>query len=338
MPLTLPTSDGRGTRRDGALVEPTAALPVVAAGPNGDAARPASNDRRNERRPGTPTVSLVIPAKNEARNLAAVLSAVPGWIDEVILVDGQSSDVTQEMARSCRPDIVVLSEPEPGKGNALRAGFAAASGDVIVAMDADGSMSPAEIPQLLYFLEHGYDYVKGSRFVGGGGSLDITPLRKFGNRVLLAVANVLYGTRLTDLCYGFFAFRRRYLDHLDLRSAGFEIETEVTVRAVLAGLRIAEVPSLELPRRAGQSSLRSFRDGQRVLRTLLHERRRRHPAPGPATGPEPGARPGNDAVAGDAPGAGHGVPGDDAAAIAASGAPRGDHGADGHRAAREVAR
>ena len=218
------------------------------------------------------TVSLVIPAKNEARNLASVLERIPAVVDEIILVDGQSSDVTQAMAKSLRPDIRIVDEPAKGKGHALRAGFAAARGDVIVAMDADGSMNPDEIPQFLYFLANGYDFVKGSRFVSGGGSLDITPIRAFGNRALLFVANRLYRTLMTDLCYGFFAFRRQYLDHLDLRSSGFEIETEVTVRAAVVGLRIAEVPSLEHPRRSGQTNLRTFYDGQRVLRTLLRER------------------------------------------------------------------
>jgi glycosyltransferase involved in cell wall biosynthesis len=188
------------------------------------------------------------------------------------LVDGRSTDVTQLMALSCRPDIRIVSELEAGKGNALRVGFAAATGDIIVAMDADGSMTADEIPQFLFFLEHGFDYVKGSRFVSGGGSLDITPLRRMGNRVLVGVANVLYHTKMTDLCYGFFAFHRKYLEHLDPLASGFEIETELTLRAVLAGLRVAEVPSLEMPRRSGRSSLRSFRDGTRVLRTLIRER------------------------------------------------------------------
>lgn len=217
-------------------------------------------------------VSLVIPAKNEARNLGHVLERLPDCVDEVILVDGRSSDVTKLMAQSCRPDIRIISEPERGKGCALRAGFDAARGDVIVAMDADGSMSPEEIPQYLYFLEHGYDFVKGSRFVAGGCSLDITPLRKLGNRALLATANVLFDVQFSDLCYGFFAFRRKYLRHLGLHSSGFEIETELVVRAHVLGLRIAEIPSVELPRRGGHSNLRAFRDGQRVLRTLVTER------------------------------------------------------------------
>ena len=233
-------------------------------------------ERRSTTRPPprVVTVSLVIPSKNEARNLATVLDHVPDSVSEVILVDGLSSDVTETMATVCKPDARVIKVPSPGKGNALRAGFAAARGDIIVAMDADGSMSPTEIPNLLYFLEHGFDFVKGSRFMVGGGSLDITPIRRAGNLALVGLANRFYRTQLTDLCYGFFAFRRQFLDDLDLRSTGFEIETEVTARAVLVGLRVTEIPSMELPRRSGASNLRTFRDGARVLQTLFHERAR----------------------------------------------------------------
>ena len=228
---------------------------------------------------GRLTVSLVIPALNEARNLPHVLERLPDCLTEVILVDGRSSDITCAAARSCRPDIRIITEPHSGKGHALRAGFSAATGDIIVAMDADGSMSPEEIPHFVYFLEHGFDFVKGSRFVAGGGSLDITTFRRAGNKALLALANVLYRSHFTDLCYGYFAFRRQYLDHLDLRASGFEIETEVTISAFMAGLRFAEVPSLELPRRSGRSNLHAISDGQRVAHTLVSYRRRVSRAP-----------------------------------------------------------
>ncbi len=220
------------------------------------------------------TTSLVIPARNEGRNIAWVLEQIVDDVDEIILVDGDSTDATLITARSLRPDIKVVRQNGAGKGSALRTGFLAASCDVIVMMDADGSMAPQEIRHYLHFLANGSDFVKGSRFIGGGGSLDITPFRRLGNRFLLTVFNSVYGSDLTDLCYGFCAFHRRYLDLLDLTATGFEIEAEMTVRAVQAGLRIAEVPSLEMPRRAGKSNLRAIRDGRRVLTTLLRGRRR----------------------------------------------------------------
>jgi glycosyltransferase involved in cell wall biosynthesis len=215
------------------------------------------------------TVSLVIPVRNEARNIAWVLEQIADDVDEIILVDGDSTDATLITARSYRPDIKVVPQEGAGKGSALRTGFFAAKGDLIVMMDADGSMAPQEIRHYVHFLCNGYDFVKGSRFIGGGGSLDITKFRRLGNWFLLTVFNSIYDADLTDLCYGFCAFHRRYLELLQLSATGFEIEAEMTVRAMQAGLRIAEVPSLELPRRSGKSNLRAVRDGTRVLRTVL---------------------------------------------------------------------
>ena len=220
-----------------------------------------------------PSVSLVIPVRNEARNIASVLEQIADDVAEIILVDGDSTDVTLVTARRSRPDVRVVAQQGAGKGSALRTGFLAATGDIIVMMDADGSMSPSEIPHYVHFLVNGYDFVKGSRFITGGSSLDITWFRSLGNRFLLGVFNSLYHGHLTDLCYGFCAFDRRYLEHLNLSSTGFEIEAEMTVRAMQAGLRIAEVPSLELPRRSGESNLHAIRDGIRVLRTVLRHNR-----------------------------------------------------------------
>ena len=219
------------------------------------------------------SVSLVIPVKNEARNIGWVLERIGDEVDEVIVVDGKSTDATLVTARRCLPDVKVVAQEGIGKGSALRTGFLAATGDVIVMMDADGSMTPDEITHYLHFLANGYDFVKGSRFIPGGGSLDITRFRRLGNRFLLGVFNTLYRSELTDLCYGFCAFHRRYLETLALSATGFEIEAEMVVRALQAGLRVAEVPSLELPRRAGKSNLHSVRDGIRVLRTVLREHR-----------------------------------------------------------------
>ncbi|MER5635342.1 glycosyltransferase family 2 protein [Kitasatospora sp. NPDC002227] len=218
------------------------------------------------------SVSLVVPARNEARNIPWVFEQIPRCVGEVILVDGSSTDATVAIASHCLPSVRSVQQSGPGKGNALRTGFEAATGEYIVMMDADGSMWPGEIPHFLHFLDNGYDFVKGSRCIAGGGSLDFTRTRSLGNRALLAVVNRLYHTRLTDLCYGYCAFRRSFLDTLDLRSSGFEIEAEMIAHALRSGLRIAEVPSLELPRRSGRSHLHAVSDGRRVLRTLLAER------------------------------------------------------------------
>jgi glycosyltransferase involved in cell wall biosynthesis len=228
---------------------------------------------------GSVGVSLVIPAKNEARNIGWVLERVPDSVDEIILVDGDSTDDTVAVSRAIRPDLRVVRQARPGKGAALRAGFAAARGDVIVMIDADRSMDPAEIGRYLDRLDEGYDLVKGSRFMLDGGTTDMELLRRFGNAGLRGLANGLYGTRFTDLCYGFVAFRRDRLQRMALASDGFEIETEIVVRAVKSGLRIAEVPSFEAPRAFGESNLNTWRDGFRVLNTMLRHRMVRRPQP-----------------------------------------------------------
>lgn len=218
------------------------------------------------------SVSVVIPTKNEARNIGWVLEHMHPIVDEVVIVDGLSTDGTVEVARAIRPDVVVIDHPLPGKGEALRAGFAAATGDLVVMLDADGSMDPAEIVRFVEQLVDGHDFVKGSRYMPEGGTSDITLLRTLGNRGLTQLANLLYGTRYTELCYGYMAFRRSRIEQLGLTSTGFEIETEIVVKAHRAGLAIVEVPSFESPRRFGVSNLNTFRDGWRVLRTLLRQR------------------------------------------------------------------
>jgi glycosyltransferase involved in cell wall biosynthesis len=241
-----------------------------------DERRPAPS---GERLSGTATVTVVVPAMNEGRNIGWVLSRMPAFVDEVVLVDGRSTDDTVRIARAVRSDIVVVEQPGRGKGDALRTGFAAATGDIIVMIDADGSMDPAEIDRYVTPLLNGYDVVKGSRFLTGGGSTDLTRLRRAGNSALVRMTNALFLIRFTDLCYGFVSFRRDVLPALALTAHGFEIETELILHAVKATLRIAEVPSMESPRRWGLSNLNTFRDGQRVLRTLLRERLSTRPRP-----------------------------------------------------------
>jgi hypothetical protein len=224
---------------------------------------------------GWPSVSVVIPALNEAGSIGWVLRALPAWVSEVVLVDGLSTDDTEEIARTIRPDLVVVHQPRPGKGAALRAGFAASTGDIIVMIDADGSTDPAEMHRFVSALRDGAEFVKGSRHVADGGSEDFTALRRAGNRAFVTLVNRLYGSSFTDLCYGYCAFWRDKLESLALTADGFEIETELVLNAVRAGLDIREVPSFELVRRAGKSNLNAVRDGCRVLRTIVEHRSRR---------------------------------------------------------------
>ncbi len=219
-----------------------------------------------------PSVSLVIPTLNEAENLCHVLPQVPAWVTEVVIVDGHSTDDTVAVALRHRPDAKIVHATARGKGNALAAGFAASSGDIIIAIDADGSMDPREIYAFVGQLMSGADLVKGSRFVQGGGTVDMETHRKLGNWGLMKLVNLLFKARYSDLCYGYFAFWRDTLPLLRPDAAGFEIETLINVRALKARIIVAEVPSFEAHRIHGTSNLHAIRDGVRILRTIVRER------------------------------------------------------------------
>jgi glycosyltransferase involved in cell wall biosynthesis len=234
-------------------------------------------------RTAVPRVSVVVPTYNEARNLPHVFASLPAGLHEVIVVDGHSIDDTIEVARALRPDVRIVRQNRRGKGNAMACGFAAVTGDIVVMLDADGSADGQEIERFVAALTAGADFAKGTRFARDGGSSDITRTRAWGNRWLNRAANVLFGTRYTDLCYGYNAFWTHCLSSLDLDPGtehgdvklwgdGFEIETIINTRMAKAGMQITEVPSYEHPRLHGTSNLNTWRDGFRVLRALAVER------------------------------------------------------------------
>lgn len=231
-----------------------------------------------------PTVSVILPVKDEELNLIRVLPTIPREY-ELVVVDGGSVDGTVDLVRQMRPDATLLTQPRAGKGNALICGFEAARGDIIVMFDGDGSANAREIDLFVSTLMSGADFAKGTRCAAGGGSDDITVLRGAGNRALTVLANRILGTRYTDLCYGYNAFWRDVLPVLDLPTSGpagtgmqwgdgFEIETVINCRIASSGLVVREVASRECSRIHGVSNLDAWRDGKRVLKTLLTERRR----------------------------------------------------------------
>jgi glycosyltransferase involved in cell wall biosynthesis len=156
----------------------------------------------------------------------------------------------------------------------MRAGFEAAKGDFIIALDADGSMDGAEIGAFRDALAAGADYVKGTRFGPGGGSADITAFRRFGDGGICFLIRILFGARYTDATYGYIGVRKDCVDKLGIDSDGFEVETLIGIRAHRAGLRIAEVPCFEATRIHGESNLHALKDGLRIFRTIVKERLR----------------------------------------------------------------
>jgi len=221
-----------------------------------------------------PKVSVVICALNEEKNLPHVLPKIPGWVDEVLLVDGHSADKTVEVAKRLRSNIRVLYQIGRGKGDALRYGIKKACGDIVVTLDADGATDPKEMSKFIEPLLKGYDFAKGSRFTL---SLPINKAshRIFGNLLIAAIFNILYGSRYTDLCSGYNAFWKSSLERVNLESSDcFEDEPLLVARVKKAGLRTAEVSHRDLGRIYGEGKAPSWRQGLKAVKTITRERLR----------------------------------------------------------------
>lgn len=251
-----------------------------------------------------PRVSVIIPALNEAANIPHVIAQVPAWVHEVVLVDGFSTDGTTEVARRVWPNhhIVVkerrqgterrtnardersdrrgegralrlVQQTRRGKGNALHSGIAAATGAIIVMMDADGSTDPQEIGRFVDALIGGADFAKGSRFLRDAGTYDMPRYRQLGNWGLVFLTNILFGTRYTDITYGYNAFWKRHAGALALEIDGWPNEIISNIRVARHGLRVQEIPSFEHPRLAGEAKLQGvFGVGWQIGREIVVER------------------------------------------------------------------
>lgn len=227
--------------------------------------------KREEEKSNNSTISAVVPVLNEADNLSWFLPKLKKYVDEIILVDGNSTDNTVEKAKEIAPNAKILHQKGKGKGDALKLGFEHVSGDYIVTIDADCSHDPAEIPHFIAPLRNGYDVVKGSRLLEDAGSDDLTPLRLVGNLLFVKLANLLHGTKFTDLCYGFVAFNREALEKFTINATEFNIEAEMAIRMHKAGLKITETPSFEEKRRHGETNLSPIVQGVKILLTIFQE-------------------------------------------------------------------
>lgn len=218
-----------------------------------------------------PRISVVICALNEAENIPHVLPRIPPLVDEVLLVDGHSTDGTVEAARACRPEVRILHQPGVGKGEALRFGVRQATGDIIVTLDADGETDPLDLPRFVEPLLAGHDFAKGSRFASGWRGKPLH--RVFGNWLIVVTFNLLFGTRHTDLCSGYNAFWRDVVDDMDLlQEQGWHYEPLVNARVTRSGFQVVEIPQSESRRMNGRSKLPNWRQGFMAMKSIVRER------------------------------------------------------------------
>jgi len=222
-------------------------------------------------------ISVVIPSYNESLNIGNVISATVEALEkiglpfEIIVVDDGSVDMTGEIARACGARVISYKR-NFGKGHALRSGFRAAEGDIIVTVDADFSSNPQEIEKLVLPLMKGTDIVFGTRFSEKSNVRPYATSRimRLGNKLLNLTILLMTGRSITDSQTGFRAFNRKILNNLNLASNGFEVETEITVKALSSGFSFEEVPITSFPPRSYHASkMNVFRDGFRILKRII---------------------------------------------------------------------
>jgi glycosyltransferase involved in cell wall biosynthesis len=221
-------------------------------------------------------VSVVLPALNEEEAIGKVIDEIPveeleskGYQTEIIVVDNGSTDKTAEIAAA--QGAKVISEPNRGKGRAIRTGFGTVSGDFVFMLDSDFTYPAGYITQMVDMLEGGYDVVLGSRLNGSVEHGAMKRLNLLGNHLLAFLANLLYGTRISDLCTGFWGFKVDVVRSLNLDAVGFELEANMLIEVAKRGYKISEVP-IQYRKRATASKLGSIRAGWEIGKTIVRKR------------------------------------------------------------------
>jgi glycosyltransferase involved in cell wall biosynthesis len=220
-------------------------------------------------------ISIIIPTLNEESSIGKVIDEIPkkaledsGYTLDILVVDGLSTDKTAQIARE--KGAIVLSETRRGKARAIRTALDSVDSNFVFMLDGDFTYSAAYIPEMLNALKK-YPVVIGSRLKGKREKGALRTINFIGNLLLTAFANILFGTRVSDLCTGFWGFRREVIQNLILTSEGFQLEADLLIQVAKRGYRIGEVPILYRCR-AGKAKLNGLKDGIHIARFLFSRR------------------------------------------------------------------
>jgi len=212
-------------------------------------------------------LTIIVPARNEAECLPAMLRELPTDVHEVIVIDGHSTDGTPDIVREL--GFRVETQEGRGYGMGIRSGIKLATGDVITCMDADGSYDPEALGRLMAGIKDGNDGVFCSRYLPESGSDDDTPIRWLGNMVFTILLRLLHGVRLSDSLFYYALIRREVLQGLPLVSTDFSACIEIPILMHKMGYTYAEIPSRERERMAGISKVNAMTDGLLILKSMI---------------------------------------------------------------------
>lgn len=218
-----------------------------------------------------PTVTLLIPVLNEAACLPTVLPVIdPSWVDDIVFVDGQSTDGTVEILRRWGRGRVIIQK-ERGLSNAFWEAFPLITTEVIISFSPDGNSLPEAVPRLVEKIAEGYDLVIASRYLPGAGSDDDDPATAFGNWMFTKMVNLLFGGRYTDSLVMLRAYRKALIEELPMETREPVFEPQMAIRCAAQGRRVAEIPAREPRRIGGDRKMRIFVNGWAILKLIIRE-------------------------------------------------------------------
>lgn len=216
-------------------------------------------------------MTLISATWNEVEGTRAVLPKIDrAVVDEIIVVDGGSTDGTVEFCKS--QGYTVFQQKRRGYGAAIREAIEKSTGDLLIEFQPDGNSLPENVPAMVNKLKEGYDFVVGSRYIDGAKSYDDDMLTMIGNRIFTHLTNILFGSSYSDVLIGFRGFRRDAYSKLAMTADGLEWSIQMPIQFRKKRMRVADIPADEPKRIGGVRKMKPFKTGWRILKTLIKER------------------------------------------------------------------